>query len=124
MEKDPFPLMRAALVSVFRAPLISRGLKVEKVVKRVIRPAMEIFLRSGMAGISFVIGKGLGLADILLLWDILCVPERVIEPILLVANPLRDPVCLAVVEPFTEVKLVAEGATVAVSVTDIEVEAE
>jgi hypothetical protein len=115
MEKDPFPLARAALVSVFRAPLISRGLKVEKVAKRVIRPAIDIFLRSGMAGISLVItlGLGLGLADILLLWDILCLAERVREPILFVANALGDPDCLAVVDPFTEVTPVAEGATVA-----------
>jgi hypothetical protein len=77
-----------------------------------------------MAGIALVIVEGLGLADILLLCDILCVPERVSEAILFVANALGDPVCLAVVDPFTEVKLVAEGATVADCVTDTEVEEE
>lgn len=119
MEKDPFPFARAALVRVFRAPLISRGLKVEKAVKRVMRPASDILVRSGRAGRAFVMGitLGLGLADILLLCDILCVPERVIELLregltLFVPSELLDPVCLAVLDPFTEVRGVADGATV------------
>ena len=52
IENDPFPFCRAALVSVLRAPLISRGLKDEKETKREDNPSSDILVRSGRVGIS------------------------------------------------------------------------
>ena len=65
MEKEPFPFCRAALVKVFRAPFISRGLKEEKELKRVVSPSRDIFWRLGKDG-----SWGIGVAELL------CVPER------------------------------------------------
>ena len=52
MENDPFPFCKAALVSVLRAPLISRGLNDEKETKRDDNPSSDILVRSGRVGIS------------------------------------------------------------------------
>ena len=80
MEKEPFPFKSAALVNVFSAPLISRGLKAENEVKRDTSPSIDILVRSGRGG---MVANGIGLAlsdcvtDILLVGDILCVGVRV-----------------------------------------------
>jgi hypothetical protein len=76
MEKEPFPLRSAALVSVLSVPLISRGLKAENEVKSDTSPSIDILVRSGSGG---SVANGIGLAltdcvrDILLVGDILCV---------------------------------------------------
>jgi hypothetical protein len=64
IEKEPLPLRRAALVRVFRAPFISRGLNAANVVKRETKPSMEMFVRSGRDGMFT--GFLVGVADILL----------------------------------------------------------
>ena len=72
IANDPLPFCRAALVRVFNAPFISRGLYEEMDVKRDDIPARDIFVRSGSCGTPTA-GKGLALTDILLVAEIDCV---------------------------------------------------
>jgi hypothetical protein len=81
MANDPLPFCRAALVSVFRAPLISRGLYAEKETKRDDSPSRDIWVRSGRVGIEpggregQGLGETVGDVEVLILYDILLVDE-------------------------------------------------
>ena len=69
MAKDPFPFCRAALVRVFRAPLISKGLNAENDTKREDSPSSDIWVRSGRVGmepgicVAVAVGLGIGVGE-------------------------------------------------------------